>query len=222
MQRGFFLYETREKKAWVLSFCAGYGPMRQLRKEVLMYTTGKKERKGLARVLALILVLTLTVMPAEGVLAATKTKTISMPVIETKGILKILDYYGKDNFQVTYDTGTKQLVQVKTSKSIKNPEGCEIIERDKSITRKKTSAKKWKFVTTWYLSLNNAPPIVEKLVLKKFPVLEAVFTIGRFVAIKATYNVTAGKVTRTSLKVKPMVPSNLIGAAKTLLTSFLK
>ncbi len=180
-------------------------------------------QRVLSRILVLVLVAALSlsvVQPASA--ATTQTKTTSIAVLQTKGIFKIFNYYGKDNFKVTYYPDTNTIKKVKTSASIRLPKGFEIIERE-SITRKKLSASQWRFTSTWYLNFNSLPAPMQAIAEKKVPVLAAICSIGRFVAFRATYLVKGdGSVTRTKIQYKLMVPSNLAGAAKILYNAFIK
>ena len=188
-----------------------------------MNTQRKSSANLLSRCLVLILVASLALAPVSSVSAAsTKTVTKSFKVVQTTGVFKVLNYYGKDEFKVTYNPSTKKIVQVKTGKAIKNPPGFDIIERG-TVTKKKLSASKWQYKTTWYLNFKSVPEVLKTLAEKKVPVLEAICSIGRFVAFRATYIVTGeGKVTQKKTEYKYMVPSNLKGAALTLLKSFMK
>ena len=188
-----------------------------------MNTERKSFAKLLSRCLVLILVASLTLAPVSSVSAAsTKTVKKSFAVLQTTGIFKLLNYYGKDTFKVTYDPATKTVVKVKTGKAIKNPSGFEIIERD-SIKRTKRTASKWQFESIWYLNFKSVPPVLKTIAEKKVPLLNAICSIGRFVTFRATYVVSGtGKITQKKVQYKLMVPSNLLGAAKILYKSFTK
>ncbi|MBQ1493198.1 MAG: hypothetical protein IIZ39_14690, partial [Blautia sp.] len=80
-----------------------------------MNTERKTIANLLSRCLVLILVASLVLAPVSSVSAAsTKTVKKSFAVLQTTGIFKVLNYYGKDTFKVTYDPATKTVVKVKT------------------------------------------------------------------------------------------------------------
>ena len=184
--------------------------------------------------LILSLCVLLAVTPASTVLAQTtnmqtvavaasstsKTAKSSFYVLKTTGILKVFNYYAKDNFKVTYNPKTGKISKVTTSYSSKTPLNIPLFEREK-VTRKKISAKKWRFISYWYINVKLIPDSLASIVESKVPLIYSLANIGRVCRIRNIYYVTGdGKVTKSTPKYQLVVPEGLESAAKTLLKIF--
>ena len=180
-----------------------------------MTTTVSAPRQTAKRSLLLVLIAALLIglfVPKDVFAASRTTTTKSNTPFYSSCLIKQLDMYAKDTFQITYEKG-KQVVTVKTSQSCKNL-GTQMFEKGGIKLVSKANGT-WTYQSTWYLNLSVLPTCMKGLANYAYPGLGKLVNLGRIGTMTTTYTVDKyGNLKVTAKKGKLQVPSSLTATAK--------